>query len=577
VTEDRLSGPAPEGKGGAAADAPAADEREAQVLAGVRDWVTLLVKTVRASQLYVSTNPILRGFLDDLGRKMDVLWDDLRELTFGIEEYAWRWRGHVVYQADPSPDNLAFQFFKDGIRRLTFLPGAELEELREFVDVIREARQAGEQGDDLLTLLWYRDFGYIRYEYVDALSSDVEVPGPNLEGLQATAGAVLPEIPGLELASEVAGPQVAMREDFQPTLYFLDESDVAYLQRELRLEWERDIRRDVLTALLDQVEIGMPENRKEALESLRDMLPRLLSAGDFANAALVLSELQAIARAQPEVAPAIERLLEEASEPRVLEELVRTLEDGSVNPSTEAFSTFLGALRPNAIPTLIRVIPGIARAEARVQLVDALERLAAAHHDRLVRLFASPDAGVVAEAARMVGRLGVTEAAPQLAALLERPEDEVRAAAVEALATLRSSIAGETLLRALDDPSREVRVAAARGLAQLAYAPGAERLERWVKGKALRSRDLTEQLAYFEAYAAAAGPAAVPVLDRLLNKRTWWGGRRPAPIRACAARALGLLRDPAAAAALARAERDGDPMVRSAVLAARRGAREATT
>ena len=549
-------------------EAEAIEEQDEVILGLVRDWVTLLLKTVRAAQLYVATNPLLRGFLDDVSRKMDVLWDQLRELTLQIEEHSLRWRNIVLYQADPTPDNFAFQFFKDGIRRLTFLPGAELDEVREFVDVIRQGRQAGDQADDLLTLLWYRDFAYIRYEYVDVLSADVDVPEPRAEETVGEA-AVLPEIPGLELTSEMTGPQV--REDFNPTLYFLDESDVAYLQRELRLEWERDIRHDVVTALLDQVELAETEPRAEAMKSLRDMLPRLLSGGDFGNAALVLTDLQAVAQKRAELKSEVDLLLEEASEPRVLEELVRTLEDGSVNPSGEAFSAFLGALRPNAIPVLIRVVPSVVRHEARVQLVDALERLAAAHHDRVIKLFTSPDSTVVTEAARMAGRLGMTDAAPHLSPLLDRPEETVRAAAVEALAALKSSIAGETLLRALDDPDREVRLAAARGLAGLAYGPGMERLEKWVKGKGIRRRDLTEQLAYFEAYANATGERAVPVLGRLLNKRKWWGGRLPAEIRACAARALGLIRHPSAAAALETAEADRDPMVRSAVQAARRG------
>ncbi len=63
------------------------------------------------------------------------------------------------------------------------------------------------------------------------------------------------------------------------------------------------------------------------------------------------------------------------------------------------------------------------------------------------------------------------------------------------------------------------------------------------------------------------------MLDRLLNKRRWWGGRQPAQIRACAARALGLVRHASAVAALEKAEGDRDPMVRSAVQAARRGGR----
>ncbi|MBI4513762.1 MAG: hypothetical protein HY702_06590, partial [Gemmatimonadetes bacterium] len=384
-------------------------------------------------------------------------------------------------------------------------------------------------------------------------------------------GAVLPNIPGLELSAGVAMP--TLREDFQPTLYFLDETDLAYLQREVRLEWERDVRRDVVTGLLDQLEAGEEEFWPEALASLKDLLPRLLATGDFVTAGLMLVELDAIAGKRSELRAEVDRFLEEASEPDVLGELVRTLEDGSVNPSGEGLASFLGALRPSAIPILMRAVADVQRHEARVQLMEALERLAAAHHDRVIKLLTSPDPVVVTEAVRMAGRLAIADAAPHLAALLDREENEVRVVAVEALATLKSSVSGETLLRALADSDRTVRLAAARGLAALAYAPGAGPLARWVTGRSLRKRDLTEQLAYFEAYARAAGEEAVATLEQLLFKRRWWGGRQLPSVRACAARALGLIESPAATAALARAEGDRDPMVRSAVQAARRGRR----
>lgn len=573
------------------AEADEAEKGDERVAAQIHDFVGVLVKCARAAQIYVPTSPVLRNFMDDLSRRLDALWESLKTLVLNVEELSISWQGRPVYQAEETPDNLAFQFFKDGIRRITILPGAEVDEIREFVNVIRHARQAGEQAEDLLTLLWYRDFSFIRYEYVDVLPSETrgpeaaaqapEAPGHGLafgvagapgreEGVAAQgAGALLPNIPGLELTSAMATP--VLREDFQPTLYFLDETDVAYLQREVRLEWDRDLRRDVVHGLLDQLEVGEEEFAPEALESLKGMLPRLLATGDFASAGTALSELEAIAAKRPELRDAVDRFLEEASEPDVLSELVRTLEDGSVNPAGEGLSQFLGALRPSAIPILMRAVADVQRHEARVQLVEALERLAAAHHDRIVKLLTSPDPAVVIEAVRMVGRLGIADAVPQLGALLEREEGEVRVAAVETLSALRSSGSGGALLRALADPERGVRLAAARGLAALAYRPGTEQLEKWVTARSLHKRDLTEQLAYFEAYARAAGDRAVPRLERLLFKRRWWGARQPPAIRACAARALGVIESEAAAAVLARAENDRDPMVRGAVQAARRG------
>ena len=78
-------------------------------------------------------------------------------------------------------------------------------------------------------------------------------------------------------------------------------------------------------------------------------------------------------------------------------------------------------------------------------------------------------------------------------------------------------------------------------------------------------------MAYFEAYGALAGEPGVEPLDALLNGRTFWRRRQAPEIRACAARALGIIGSEGALEALRRAERDRDVMVRSAIAKALRG------
>ncbi len=307
------------------------------------------------------------------------------------------------------------------------------------------------------------------------------------------------------------------------------------------------------------------------------MLPRVLAEGGFTHASFIVSELQEIANKNPspEVAQEVEEIIGELSEPIVVDQLVRLLEDGSVDPNSEALATLLGALKPQAIVVLIQAIPGVARTEARQQLITTVERLAGMKPDLIVGLIKSEDARVASLAARVAGRLQLSGATEAIADLLKRSEPEVRLAAVEGLVSLRSSMAGGSLLAALSDESRDVRVASARGLAKLKYRPGAEELEKRLTDKSLRKRDLTEQLAFFEAYARAAGTEGTRVLGRLLNGRRFLWMKYPSPVRACAARALGIAGGPAADSALDKAEGDKDPMVLSAVHAARRERGEA--
>ncbi|MGD2216315.1 MAG: HEAT repeat domain-containing protein [Gemmatimonadales bacterium] len=534
----------------------------------VREFLTAFVKTVRAAQLYVQGNPLLHQFIEDLKRRLSAIWDRVPSLKLTIYESEIRWLDSKVYQEKlGGQDNLAFNLYRDGIRRVELLPGVEDDELRQFIDVLRLAKTLKEDEDDLLTLLWNCDFSLIRYEYVDVLGDEPPVPTPDLSQADDT----LPALPELELSPELQTP--TLREDFEPSLYFLDEADVAHLQQELHREWDRPVTQDVTIAILDQYELGDEERRAEVVDILRQMLPRVLAEGDFSKASFIVGELKGIAvkkQDEPSILQEVDAIIGELSEPIVLEQLVKILEDGTVDPNSEALATLLGALKPQAIVVLIQALPLVARKEAREQLLATLDRLASMNPKLMPGLVAAEDPRVAAEAAKIAGRLKMSGTAEPIAKLLKRPEQEVRVAAVEALVALRTSMAGGPLMAALTDGSRDVRVAAAKGIAKLKYSPGAQQLEAFIKGNELRKRDLTEQLAFFEAYARAAGDKGTRLLARMLNGRRFLWFKYPSPLRACAARALGLVGGREAEQELNVAEFDSDPMVLSAVHAARR-------
>lgn len=535
----------------------------------VREFLVAFLKTVRAAQLYVQGNPLLHQFTEDLKRRLGAIWDRVPSLNFTVGESELRWLDSPVYREKlGGPDNFAFQLYRDGIRRFELLPGVEEDELRQFIDVLRLSKTLREDEDDLLTLMWNCDFSYIRYEYVDVLGDEPPVPTPDLS---QSADETLPALPELELSPELQTP--TLREDFEPSLYFLDESDVAHLQQELRREWDRLVKQDVMVAVLDQYEMGDDERRAEIVDILRQMLPRVLAEGGFSQASFIVGELKLIAeRAQsPAIAEQVGAIIGELSEPIVLEQLVRILEDGTIDPNSEALATLLGALKPEAIVTLIQAMPMVVRKEAREQLLATLDRLASMNPRLMGSLIGSEDPRVAAQAAQIAGRLKMGGTAEPIARLLRRQEQEVRLAAVEALVALRTSMAGAPLMSALTDKSRDVRVSAAKGIARLRYSPAAQQLESRIKSKDLRKRDLTEQLAFFEAYAFAAGPKGTRLLARMLNGRRYLWVRFPSQVRACAARALGLVGGPEADQALNTAESSRDPMVLSAVHAARRG------
>ena len=197
--------------------------------------------------------------------------------------------------------------------------------------------------------------------------------------------------------------------------------------------------------------------------------------------------------------------------------------------------------------------------------------LASGNSAELIRLIGVDDEVVVHEAIRRAGALKSPAAVPALGKLLTVGDPDIRVAAVTALTAIGSPGAMQMLERALGDEDREVRLVAVRTLGAKTSRAALPRIEAAIKGKDLRDGNLTEKMAYFEAYGLLSGDAGVPLLDGLLNAKGFMGKKDDSEMRACAAMALGKIGSPKAMESLARAANEKDIIVRNAVSKAIRG------
>jgi len=550
--------PAP---GGANLDA-AADVR-----VQVQEVLRGLAKAWRTHLLYEGSSPALDRIVEALRDTLRRTFAEVPFFTVAVEERELLWEGAVVYHGEDGPrgesvrENLAFTLYRDGVRELSLHRGFEREELDLLLAVLaRVSRMRGEEQDDLLTLLWDHDWYHLRYRYVEALPEGAVLPDGSGEPPRAVEAEAREEV---QLASTVSP------DDFRGALYFLDAEELRRLEAELAREMRRDLWDDVLNALFDRVEDGGALRQEQIVGILGDLLPILLGSGRLDTAARILGELVKIAtggrRMAAPVMKELRGLFEQLSDPATVAELVRTVEEAGPAVSEASLGALLTYFPPEALGPLLKAAETTASAAVRRTVHAATERLAGGAREHLARLLLEHDAAVAAGAARLVGRLRVATAAGDVARLLRRPEAAARLAAVEALQELRSAGASEALEGALEDADARVRVAAARALAALRYAPARARLEAALEGKRLREAELTERIAFFEAYGGLAGAEGVPVLERILNGRSWLGRRESPEIRACAARGLGKIRHPAAEKSLNAAAADPDPVVRTAV------------
>jgi hypothetical protein len=543
-------------------------------IAYVTDLLKAFVKAVRAHQLYMANNPMHARSLETVREAFASMWQHTDELELQVVETQLMWEGRVVLdENERTSDNIAWMFYKDGIRELKMLKGFEDEELGTLFDILSRARKATDDDDDLLTMMWEREFAYFQYRYVDLTAE----AGPGVEAMERVEQKEKILSPAqVEAGLEATNSSIAKLDDFDSTLYFLDDSEIEYLQNEIKREFSSDLRPAVIASLLDVFENQRDPTVREEICGLLDyFLLILLSTAQYRNAAYLLREAGVTAGRAPEILePQKQRLTqlgELMSDPKPLGQLLQALEDSPLRAPQMELDELFSILQPRALETILGWIGRTTNPQLKILLESAAGRLAAAHTAELIRLIGADDEAVVLEAIRRASALKSAAAVPALGKMLTIGEPDMRLSAVTALTEIGSPGAMQMLERALIDEYREVRVVAVRGIGARNARAALPRIEAAIKGKELRESNLSEKMAFFEAYGTLCGDAGVPLLDGLLNSKGFMGKRDDSEMRACAAMALGKIGSAKASESLNRATGEKDVIVRNAVSRAIRG------
>lgn len=568
----------------------------------VQTLFAALTQLQRSYQLYGPGGAPNARLLANVRSQFATLWTLLPELEIAVTDRQLRLGESTIYEADPTSESLPFCLYRDSIRTLTFLPGFETYELESFLEVLHTARQRSDS-DDLLTMLWERDFAYLRYAYVDLGANEADdaadpgaaggelnvartvaahmgqggaADGPvsdadfdfDLDGGAAAAGTLGQRAgagPGAYVDPDGLPQQIAAgagRRDLG-----LSPEDLAYLRAELELEMQRDVVLDVVNALLDCLEEPVPRLQTQALHNIERMLPELVLQQRPAAARRALDEVVRLAQS-PDAAlqplrAELHRISAEFSVAMLHGEVFTKLKE-TAESQTDALRGLLAHCGADALEVLVLWLPQ-ARGATRDAVRDAAGQCAARHPGGIVALLRNHDPAICRTALELCVQHQDARFVPHVAALLEHQDNGVRTLAVQALTTLGGANALVALVGALDQDVADVRAAAAWGLGVWAHEPAAARLLEILESKAFTTALLPEKIALFDAYARVRGPDAAEWLAGVL-KAGFRFGRRPTPeMRACAARALSAVGTAPARAALEAARNDKEPAVRTAV------------
>src|SRR6266403_5752983 len=345
----------------------------------VEELLQILSKGIRATQLYLPNNPVYQRAVDNIRASFRQIWQATDDLVFDVGETELRWEDHVVYNQEQRGESIAWTLYKDGVRSLAFKPGVEEAEIVSFLGVLQRARSLqADAADDLLTLLWAQDFQFVNYTFRE-LASENAVP--------IEAGDTITSAPPTDVRHAVEEEAPPKREglvsidDFDTTLYFLEDKEIEYLHKEVEREYSQDLRGNVLAMLFDLLELQTYGTvRAELISILENFIPYLLGAGDFRSVAFILRECKVILQRARELIPEHRQVLEalptRLSQTDALSQLLQSLDEATSHPTEDELSELFSELRAEALGTLMGWLPKLSNERVKFLVQSSAERLA---------------------------------------------------------------------------------------------------------------------------------------------------------------------------------------------------------
>ncbi len=542
----------------------------------VENLVQILVKAFSAILLYNPNNEIYLQALDSMRAALTLVWAQMDEVHFVVTETDLEWEEKKVLSQDDKSDSIPWTLFKDGVRAVTLTPGVEDREILAFLHVIKEARTLSpDDPDDLLTLLWEQDFQHVRYRFVELGYDDVPPIHPDTIASGPSEDRPSDDEARSRIAQET-GPSeespagVVKVEDFDSTLYFLDDKEIDYLKGEIDREYQQNLRKNVLSVLFEVFELQETSTiRGEVLAIVDSFVPHLLAIGDLQSVALVVRKLRQMQEVPGELLAEQRQTMAtipvKISNPTALGQLIQSLDDAAVQPTQDEVSELFSELGPQVLDTILNWLPKLVNQRVQEVLRQVARGIAAEHPAQAVASLRTKDVVALLQTLQLLSTLKVERLGSEFGKLLLHADSEVRHEAVKALGAIGSATAMKQLEPAVEDEEREVRIAAVQFCVQHKYPGILSKVEAAINGKLLRGADLSEKKPYFEAYGMFVGNDGVSPLYEMLHGRGMFRRKDDPETRACAALALGKIGTPEARAALEASAGAKDPLIKNAI------------
>jgi hypothetical protein len=512
--------------------------------------IQTFLQTLKAFRLYEANHPILSKFLERLRKDFDHYFGEFDSFSLQIGEHRLYYRGNIVYESKDVKESLAFLFYKDGIREIQFLKGLEFKEMIDFLSVVRKSDLLNRMEDDLVTLLWEKDFSHITFTAVDEFIEGTLVPATEEDLIKGSEyiqeevdegqaeSSSLPVREGMERAINLA-PGQSLVQACQ-----LTPEEVEAIDREARQEERSDYIYTLINNLIEiLLHLGEDADAYENMISYFDrVIEHLLDQQEIGKAVSLLSSLdetmESIMMKDKQIF-AIQRIIENSSSPRSIGLLGKAMK-GNGEVHSESILEYLRFLKKQAVEPLCLLLGELESGKWRKTICDRLTDLCRQEIRPLGKFLSDHDPLLVCHILYILGNIGDPSTVNYLGDLVTHKDVKVREETLQILNKFGEK--GKDLIqRFLMDSISGIRAKAALLLARNAKGEAVKPLTDIILSEDFYKRDYKEKASFFRALGETGSKEVIPTLKGISKKKRLFQREKWNEMRQCAVNTLKML------------------------------------
>jgi len=502
---------------------PAEDlsETEAgQRIAAARNFFEHLERSIKTIGIYRHNTAHYGEYLDKTWRALSAILDQEGTLALKVDQLAFKYMDVPIYEGQADDQNIAYRFYRDGMRILIFRQGLTAEELLNWVLICMTNFRSSEfLHEDMVSLMWKQEFSSIEYVVVESISVGGEGEDEAKVEVDKIVNYLYKRMTS-KSKDRFHFARVSL-EDLEIELDDVEQAkgvlikgttatdeDKARVQLQLEEEDENRMLPKLVVILFKVLEEELDQDLGQSIEEVFiQLLDSMLLHEDFRSINQILRKFKGIQRKnlpsgnQARIEKIEENFIGRMGEGERIGRIGEILDTAAEIKDPQEVYRYLTRLDTQSILPILEALERMEKQDPRRLFCDALAVLGKEHLDVFARRLQSTKANVVRDMLYIIDKLNPPNKLQLMAQLLKHPNLAIRLEALNTIGAGSDEDCRVYVLNALEDPDTQMRMTAARLLPNFDMKAAVKTLFHIVNGPDFGKKPAKEQAAFFSALA----------------------------------------------------------------------------